>query len=132
MTRPSGPVKRPTLRVTRELGAAITRSPARGPQQDAAQRAVLAVPARSSATVNFSFEVPSFVPEGAQFCQSVYLGLEPSALLSVIEQQELFCIQKSGNRFARLADERMADEFVERDEQSIDRRLRSRGIAAPK
>ena len=103
-----------------------------GPQQDAAQRAVLAIPARSSATASFSFEVPSFVPEGAQFCQSAYLGLEPSALLNVIRQQELFCIQKSGNRFVKLADERMTDEFVERDEQSIDRRLRGRGIAATK
>lgn len=63
-------------------------------------RAPQLIPAYSAgAEETFSFEVPSFVPQGAQFCQTIYIGLEPFPLVNTLDERSLFCIEKLPNRF---------------------------------
>lgn len=92
------------------------------------QRAELQIGAFSSTTARFNFEVPSFTPEGAQFCQSLYIGLDPSPLYNLLEQRQLFCIEKRGNVFRSFQGIEMSKAGIEGDQRSIEQRMLSQGM----
>jgi hypothetical protein len=93
-------------------------------------RAPQLIPAFSAgAEVAFSFEVPSTVPQGAQFCQSLYIGLEPFPLVNTLDEQPLFCIEKLPNRFKIVTGISMASVQEKGNERLSQKRLRSYGLA---
>ena len=101
-----------------------------GSGDEGVRRGSVRVPALSSSTVAFSFEVPSFAPEGAQFCQSVYLGLEPSPLFNPVARSDLFCIEKDGNAFRAFAGAAAAKAGIAREERSIEHRRLGQGAGS--
>ena len=67
------------------------------------------IPAYSAGTeIAFSFEVPSSVREGAQFCQALYIGLEPFPLVNTLDEKSLFCIEKLSGSFKVVTGSAMA------------------------
>lgn len=92
------------------------------------QRSRVEVPAQSSAAVSFSFDVPSLVSIGAQFCQSVLLGAYPDPLFNTLKQTYLFCIIKNSNGYERLIDTQMAKVSASYSDKSIKEQRRSRGL----
>jgi len=61
---------------------------------DTVRRQPVRIPALSSQTVRFSFDVPSFVPNGTFICTELFLGIDPSPLFNVTRRQNLFCLSK--------------------------------------
>ena len=92
------------------------------------QRVELQIAAFSAATARFSFSVPSFTSDGAQFCQSLFIGLEPGPLFNVLEQRQLFCIEKRDNTFRLFQGVEMAKVGIEATERFIDERRLSQGV----
>ena len=93
-------------------------------------RAPQLIPAYSAgAEIAFSFEVPSTVPQGAQFCQSLYIGLDPSPLVNTLEEQSLFCIEKLPNRFKMSTGAAMANMQGNGDDRKTQKRLSSHGLS---
>jgi len=58
------------------------------------RRAPIQISGLSSQTLRFSFDVPSFVPNGTFICAELYLGLDPSPLFNITRNRDLFCLSK--------------------------------------
>jgi hypothetical protein len=56
-----------------------------------AVRARFALESLGEATLEFQFDVPPFVV-GAQFCTRVFVGVDPSPLVTTVRERFLFCI----------------------------------------
>lgn len=110
------------------LGYSSFEASATDPSEENPQRARVEVPALSSAAVGFIFDVPSFAPVGAQFCQSVWLGVYPDPLFNTLKQTYLFCVVKNPNGYERLIDYQLAKISMRHSEQSINDQRRSRGL----
>lgn len=54
--------------------------------------------------VEFQFDVPATVTEGAFFCAETYLGQDPSPLFNVLGTRFLFCIQGQDGGFAAVSE----------------------------
>jgi hypothetical protein len=92
-------------------------------------RAPQLIPAFSAgAEVAFSFEVPSTVQQGAQFCQTLYIGLEPFPLVNTLDEQSLFCIEKLPNRFKIVTGISMTSVREKGNNRLLQKRLRSYGL----
>jgi 5-hydroxyisourate hydrolase-like protein (transthyretin family) len=69
-----------------------------------AVRERVSVAAFGAQTVQFQFEVPSFVQQGATFCTRVFLGLDPDPLVNTFLERFLFCISKGDSAFEVMAE----------------------------
>lgn len=102
-----------------------------GASDDQAVRATVSVPAFSSASAGFSFEVPSFAPEGAQFCQTAMLGLYPNPLFNTADWKYLFCVEKTSIGLRKLVGAEMALISASHNERIMNSSLRSHGLVPP-
>lgn len=59
----------------------------------------------SSATLNFSFDVPAGVADGAYICTNAWVSNRENAFLGTIRAQQLFCVQKMWSGYRAVAPE---------------------------
>jgi hypothetical protein len=69
-----------------------------------AARERVSVEAAGDQILQFQFEVPSFVADGATFCTRVFLGLDPDPLVNTFDERSLFCITKSATAFEVMSE----------------------------
>ena len=69
------------------------------------QRSYLTIPARSSRTVQYVFELPADLDNGSMFCTRLLFGLNPSPLANTALDEELFCVAKGASSFRVLSAE---------------------------
>jgi len=97
--------------------------------EEVSQRAEILIPALSSTNVQFRFDVPSFAPEGATFCQSLFIGVEPAPLYNPVDDRFLFCIEKQGNFYRTFQGSEMNKAGINGEQLSLDRRRLNNGLA---
>ncbi len=64
---------------------------------------VLRIPAGGTRKLNFSFDVPAGVADGAYFCADVWLSDRRHAFLGTMATQQLFCVSKQAGEYRMLA-----------------------------
>ncbi|MFK7894056.1 MAG: hypothetical protein AB8B63_24795 [Granulosicoccus sp.] len=110
------------------LGYTTFEANSANPSEGVVTRYAMEVPAFASSTAMFSFEVPSSVPEGAQFCQSAWIGIIPDPLFNTLDQQFLFCVVRDLSGFERVVGTAMAKASARYKEKAISDQRRSLGI----
>jgi len=65
----------------------------------------------SDADLQFEFDVPSFVRDGATFCARLFLGLEPDPLVNTFSETFLFCITKGTAGFELMSESQSQKTF---------------------
>jgi hypothetical protein len=69
-------------------------------------RADVGIPARGRRDVTFFYKVPASVADGTSICANLQIGVDPTPLFSVMRQEFLFCIQKTGTTLQVLPPEK--------------------------
>jgi hypothetical protein len=100
------------------LGFTQFEASTRGGSRQAVRERVVLEPL-GGATLEFQFEVPSFVI-GAEFCPRAFVGVDPSPLVTTVREVFLFCIAGSDTGF-----EVMSESESQKNFQSLSGKSRS-------
>jgi hypothetical protein len=89
-----------------DLGSSLGFTLFEASTRDASRQVVrerFALKALGEATLEFQFDVPSFVI-GAEFCTRVFVGVDPSPLVTTVREVFLFCIMGTDTGFEVMSE----------------------------